>query len=212
MKKSTKIVLLIIGSFIILLVTIGLVWGSTIRMAYANHLFKTGKFDQSRKIYEDMAVDAPKSPYILHNQGLSSYQSQDYQKSNTGIQKATELMTAEKLPTVLKNKLDHRFQYHLGNSFFKLAAKAQDEQSKSLYQNALQAYRKAIETNPSDPDAKYNYELTKLRLANHAQSQSQQQPPPQPKKDSENVLNAAKQEEKYQLNVPIPDAPVDKDW
>jgi tetratricopeptide (TPR) repeat protein len=191
-----------------MLLMVVLVWGATIRMAYANRLFNEGKYDQARKIYEDMAVDAPKSPYILHNQALPDYQPEDYQKSIEKLTKANQLLEAERLNPQSKNRLTNRFQYHLGNSFFKTASKAQPEQTHAMYQQALECYRKAIEADPKDMAAKYNYELTRLRL----KSQPQPKQKPQPQSDAENLLNTAKQDEKYQIQVPISDAPVDKDW
>ncbi len=214
MKKTTKIIWLSVGAFAVILLMVILVWGATIRMAYANRLFNEGKIDEARKIYEDMAVDTPKSPYCFHNQALPDYRRDDYQKAIDKFKKADELLAAQKLNSRSKNKLINRFQYNLGNSHFKLASKAKTEQTHDMYQQALECYRKAIEANPKDSAAKYNYELAKLRLKNQPQ-QEQKQPKPNKndnKNDAENLLNAAKQDEKYQVRVPVSVAPVDQDW
>ena len=223
MSKTVKIIMVIIG-ILVLLTIVYLVWGGTIRMAYANRLFHRGKYYDALKIYEDMAVDAPKSHYILHNRALGYYQQGDYKHAGDELQKATKILADERNKS---NQLTGRYQYHLGNTLYKLGAKAQpgqvqgqgtnaNNQEADPYRQALQSYQKAIEADPHDPDAKFNYELTLLHLQ-HPQSRQQQQkqqPQPEPSpKPNEDLLNAAKQEEKY-LPPPPPrnETPVDKDW
>ncbi len=207
MTKTAKIIWFSIGSFLILALMVYLVWGGTIRMAYANHQFHDGKYGPALKIYEDMAVDDPKSPYISHNQALPHYQQEDYQKAIEGLKKADELLTPVKLNPQAKNRFSNHCQYHLGNSFFKLASKAEDDKTHGMYGNALESYRKAIEADPNDRAAKYNYELARIRLKSEPQQQK-----PEPQNDAENLLNQAKQDEQFKIQVPITDTPVDKDW
>ncbi len=215
MRKGVKI-LLIIGGILVLLIIAYLVWGKTIRMAYANHLFKQGKNSETLKIYEDMAVDEPKSPYTLHNRALGYYQQGNYQLSGEELQKANKSLEDGK---VNSKELTHRYQYHLGNSFFKLGSKTQsggqsgsEGNDNNPYGQALESYKKALEANPRDRDAKYNYELALLHLK-QPKPQQQQQPKPNPSpKPNEDLLNANKQDEKYLPLVPILESPVDKDW
>ena len=211
MSKTAKIILLIIGALIVLTLMVYFVWGGTIRMAYANYLFQHGKYYEALKIYEDMAVDAPKSPYILHNRALGYYQQGNLQRASDELQKANKALESEKLNVERQKELTNRYQYHTGNSFFKSGVKAEQGQDTNLYQQALQAFKSAIEANPKDLDAKYNYELAKLHLNNPNQ---QQQPKPKPKEQQQNedLLNMAKQEEKYQVPPPPNEVPVDKDW
>lgn len=215
MSKGVKIILTIVG--VLALLTIAyLVWGTTIRMAYANHLFKQGKNGEALKIYEDMAVDEPKSPYTLHNRALGYYGQGDYKRSGDELQKANQALENEKINS---KEFANRYPYHLGNAFFKLGSKNRPEgqpgaenNENNLYQQAAQSYKKAIEANPRDGDAKYNYELAMLRMKQpKSQEQQEQKPNPSPK-PNEDLLDANKQDEKYLPLVPIPESPVDKDW
>lgn len=215
MSKRVKI-FFIIGGVLVLLIIAFLVWGRSLRMAYANHLFKQGKYPDALKIYEDMAVDEPKSPYTLHNRALGYYQQGNYQRAGDELQKATQALEDGKITS---KELANRYQYHLGNAYFKLgsqtqsgAQSGQEGNDNNPYGQAVQSYKKALEANPRDRDAKYNYELALLHLK-QPRPQQNQQPKPEPSpKPNEDLLNANKQNEKYLPLVPIPEAPVDKDW
>ena len=216
MSKTAKIALLISGAFIILVVMVYLVWGGTIRMAYANYLFKHGKTYEALKIYEDMAVDAPKSPYVLHNRALGYYQQGNYQRAGEELQKANKALESERLNAERQKDLTNRYQYHSGDALFKLGLKAQSGQEQNLFGQAAQSFQSSIIANPKDQDAKYNYELAKLHQKNQIKSQNQPQPTPKPQpkqqKQAEDLLNMSKQDEKYPVPPPSGEAPVDKDW
>jgi tetratricopeptide (TPR) repeat protein len=162
-------------------------------MASANKLFAAKDLTnqtKGAKVYEDMAVDEPNSPYVLHNLGLGQYKQGKFDQAVSSFQKALKGLETVKLSPKLVKTILHRFQYHSGNANFKLAAQSESNQSNqsgqtaqsapsgpgqpqpvNFYQAALENYQKAIEANPDDLDAKYNYELTRLRIQ---QSQSQQ--------------------------------------
>jgi tetratricopeptide (TPR) repeat protein len=213
-RKGVKIFLIIAGALALLIVAY-LVWGRTLRMAYANYLFGQGKYPEALKIYEDMAVDQPKSPYTLHNRALGYYQQGNYQRSSTEMQNAAKTLEDSKINS---KELTNRFQYHLGNSFFKWGTKSdssaqsnQNGNEVNPFEQAVLSYKKAMEANPKDKDAKYNYELALLHLKQPKSQQQQPNPNPTPK-PNEDLLNANKQDEKYLPLVPILDKPVDKDW
>lgn len=153
----------------------GLVWGQSLRMVQANGLFKSGDYKKAREIYADLSVDEPKSPYVHHNLGLSYYKDNEFEKTLENLRQAVKELEALPENTPSKKELLNKFYYHLGDGLFKNAAKAEGnpEQAANLYQEALQNFQKAVEVNPSDQDAKYNYELTKLRLQ-EAKDQQQQ--------------------------------------
>lgn len=216
MSKTMKVILIIAGVLALLIIA-WLVWGGTLRMAYANYLFGQGKHAEALKIYEDMAVDQPKSPYTLHNRALGYYQQGNHQRSGPELQNAAKALEDGKINS---SELTNRFQYHLGNAFFKLGSKSssgdqsssQNENQADPYEQAVLSYKKALEANPRDKDAKYNYELALLHLK-QPKNQQQQQPKPNPSpQPNQDLLDANKQDEKYLPIVPIPDKPVDKDW
>lgn len=190
LKKSTKIIIIAVVSLVVLLVLGGLVWGRTWRMSKGNRLFKAADYKGAREIYADLSVDEPKSPPVRHNLGLAYYKENDDQKSLESLRQAVKDLEAVPDKDPFKKKLLGKFYYHLGDALFKNAAKAGEKQGQSnqpgqpdqqnqeaqqagnFYLEALQNFQKAIEFDPGDEDAKYNYELTKLRLA---EAQNQQQ-------------------------------------
>ncbi|MCL6589029.1 MAG: hypothetical protein K6U80_03665 [Firmicutes bacterium] len=190
MKKPVKVILLIIAGLIFIALMVTFVWGKTLRMASANKLFAAkDQTNQTKasKVYEDLAVDEPNSPYVLHNLGLSQYRQGNFDQAAGTLQKALKTLEGVKLSPKLVKKLLHPFQYHFGNAIFKLAAKneanqpgqsiqsGQPPQPAELYQAALESYQKAIEANPDDLDAKYNYELARLRIKRQSASNQNQQ-------------------------------------
>jgi tetratricopeptide (TPR) repeat protein len=213
-SKGVKVSLIIVGTIMLLIIAF-LVWGRTLRMAYANYLFKHDKNSEAVKIYEDMAVDQPKSPYTLHNRALGYYKQGNYQRSSAELENANKALEDSK---VNSKEFINRFQYHLGNAFFKLGSKpgsgaqsGPEGNNSDPYSQAVQSYKKALEANPKDKDAKYNYELALLHMKQPKSERQQPKPNPSPK-PNEDLLNANKQDEKYLPLVPISEKPVDKDW
>jgi Ca-activated chloride channel family protein len=179
--------MILIGvAVVILLIMAGLVWGQSLRMVRGNGLFKSGDFKKAREIYADLSVDEPKSPYVHHNLGLSYYKDNESEKTLENLRQAVKELEALPENTPSKKELLNKFYYHLGDGLFKNAAKAGGDQGQAanLYQEALQNFQKAVEANPGDQDAKYNYELTKLRLQ-EAKDQQQQNKNDQNKKDQD---------------------------
>jgi hypothetical protein len=195
LPNKIKIVIFVIVILAVVFLIANLVWGKTARMAKANQLFAKSQIDKAKAIYEDLAVDLPKSPYVLHNIGLSNYKKGDYDPSAEYLKNSLkELVSLKQSPGQKKEDLDLNY-YHLGSALFQSAAKnAQNQSGNSsnsssssnnssnssnnlyqLYQDALDNFHKAIENNPKDLDAKYNYELTRLRLNSMDQQQSQDQ-------------------------------------
>jgi hypothetical protein len=181
MRQSTKKI--IVGAIIVaVLLAVGfvgsLVWGKTFRMAQANRDLTAGRTAAARKTYEDLAVDLPESPHVLHNLGLAAAQQGRYQPAGESFQKA--LQALQQIPGNAKQlrKLAAKCHYQLGNAQFKMAEASQTKANASqqppteLYRNALANFRDTLERTPADQEAKYNYELTKLRLDN-AKSQNQ---------------------------------------
>jgi Ca-activated chloride channel family protein len=171
-KLTTKITvtIIIIATVLAFCLVGGLVWGKTLRMAQANRDLTAGRAAAARKTYEDLAVDLPESPYVLHNLGLAAYQQGQYQPAVAYFQKALEKLKQVAGTAKQTGELTAKCHYHLGNAQFKLAEADQTGANSSgrpptdLYRQALADFRSTLELNPNDQDAKYNYELTKLRL------------------------------------------------
>ena len=220
LPNKIKIIILSIAILAIILLIANLVWGKTMRMSKANQLFSKSQTDKAKAIYEDLAVDSPKSPYILHNIGLSYLKLGENDRAVEYFKNSLKEFESIKLNPVRKKDALSLDYYHLGSAQFQSAAKNSQDHSSgqgqpggaNLYQEALDNFQKAIENNPKDMDAKYNYELTKLRLKSEQGQQSQDKKQNQDQKENQNQQEkqANKGEDKNQNKTENKNANQDK--
>lgn len=197
MNRKWKIGIYSGTGVIILTITAALVWGATWRMDLANRDFREGRTDKAATVYQEMAVDQPRSPYVLHNVGLATYRKEQYSKAMDLLGKAVGNAADQK--NLAAADL-FKIYYHSGDAAFK-AASSGGPNAINLYQEALQFYKKAIEADPKDWDAKYNYELACLRAKESQQRQQQDQNQNQGKNpDSKNGKDSGKDHQNQSPN------------
>ncbi len=182
MERNNQKIWWIGGTLIGLALVAFLVWGDTLRMAGTNRQFRSGAVDQARAAYQALKTAHPDSPAILHNLGLCDFQQAGYERSLEPLRQAVQLLDR---PEAAREKAAHgaTLYYHLGNALFKAAEKS--AQPADGYQEALANFKRAILADPQDAAAKYNYELTRLRLA-QARNQQQNQPDARDQKQNQN--------------------------
>ncbi len=164
-KKPFLFVLVLALLFLISVLT----WGKTVRVAKANRLLvppvEPDGPAKARRVYEDLLVDQPRSPFLLHNLGLTFYRDGNMEAAAEHFQAAGEELGETILNMKYRRQLAHKFHYHQGNACFAAAENAPTtEEAVAGYQEALAHFQQAIKADPVDHDAKYNYELTLLRL------------------------------------------------
>lgn len=107
-------------------------------------------------------------PSVRYNRGVDFYNRKDYNKAADNFLKALNTENRE---------LEQWTNYNLGNSNFE-QAQVQEETDPSaalnLYKNALEFFRRAIDLNPKDKDAKYNFELTAKKIKQTEQQSKQE--------------------------------------
>ncbi|MCL6592154.1 MAG: tetratricopeptide repeat protein [Firmicutes bacterium] len=215
MKKPLKVIFIILAAVVYLAIPLFWVWGTSIQTAQANYRFITGDYPGARDLYIKLAESNKASPEARFNLGLSLYQLGQYGDAYTNFNQALSIYPAPKPPRdpakgpriFRPDPVSGGLHYQLGNARWKLAAKQADQPGSSPpeaivkgYQEALEHYQKALRANPGDFDAKYNYELTLLRLG---QYQPPSEPPPQ----------NLRQEEDYLSQLPPVEPPANgKDW
>ena len=191
---------------IIILAMVFLIWGNTWRMSVANRYYHKADYDRAQERYENILVDMPGSPHVLNNLGLSFLKKDRDDKAIANLKEATAGLESLAVGESRKNKLQNEFHYNLGNALYGLAEKSQDQQGQAGYQEALDNFKQAVEANPQDLDAKYNYELTLLRLMQPPPNK----PPEQQQNEAENIVNM--NDAQYFIPQIRDEAPVDKDW
>ena len=159
-----------------------LAWLDPVRDAIveANRLFDAGQFEEALTRYGQVLVDDPDSPLLNFNMGAAHYKAGNYDAALSSFARVPGEDDAQPRTA--------RTAYNLGNTQYQLGAAAEAAQPQAAleaYTAAQAAYRRALGLDPSDQDAKFNYELVarkieqlKERMQNQQQNQPQNQPPP----------------------------------
>ena len=127
--------------------------------------------------YENILRENPALPEAHFGAGHSAYTIENFERAQKEFEAAAQSE---------QEQLQSMSYYNLGNT---LHRQGQLEQS-------LMAYRKAIQLDPTDLDAKYNYELTQRMLE---QMQSQQS---QPQQSDENNQQESEDQQQQQQQPP----------
>ena len=118
--------------------------------------YNNNEFEKARQYYESILIDRNDDPAANFGLGSTAFQQQDYAAAMKGFE--TALGTDN-------NELKSSAYYNMANIL------AQNER----LEESLAFFRKSLELNPSDLDAKINYELIKFQLQQQQQQQNQDQ-------------------------------------
>ena len=137
--------------------------------------YNNNEFEKARQYYESILIDRNDDPAANFGLGSTAFQQQDYAAAMKG------------------------FEIALGTDNDKLKSSAYYNMANILAQNqrleeSLAFFRKSLELNPSDLDAKINYELIKFQLQQQ-QNQDQNQNQDENNKDDEQSGDKKKQDQ-----------------
>ncbi|MFQ5454626.1 MAG: VWA domain-containing protein [Nitrospirota bacterium] len=124
----------------------------------ANGLYREGKYGDAIKRYNEILSNDPDSPIANFNAGAAYYKQGDYKKAEEFFLKA--LTTEDRELEVMAN-------YNMGNSKYREAMLKKDKEpheAADLLKESLDYYKRAIELNRDDKDAKFNHEFTEKSL------------------------------------------------
>lgn len=116
--------------------------------------YEEGHYDEARVYYEHVLKNRKKDDGAQFGLGVTAYQQKDLETAARALNNA---MNSD------DKSLASKAMYNLGNMF-------RDQQK---MEESLALYRKAIELDPTDEDAKVNYELLKQVLQQQEQQQQQ---------------------------------------
>ena len=140
--------------------------------------YNNNEFEKARQYYESVIMDRNDDPAANFGLGSTAFQQQDYASAMKGFE--TALGTDN-------DKLKSSAYYNMANIL---------AQNKRL-EESLAFFRKSLELNPSDLDAKINYELIKFQLQQQQQNQDQNKNQDENNKDDEQTGDQ-KQQDKQQ--------------
>ena len=118
--------------------------------------YEEGHYDEARVYYEHVLKNRKKDDGAQFGLGVTAYQQKDMETAARALNNA---MNSD------DKSLASKAMYNLGNMF-------RDQQK---MEESLALYRKAIELDPTDEDAKVNYELLKQVLQQQEQQQQEKQ-------------------------------------
>ncbi|HUP89784.1 MAG TPA: VWA domain-containing protein [Longimicrobiales bacterium] len=117
----------------------------------ANRLYRSGKYAEAVKEYENVIASGKDSPELRYNLGTAYLRLGKYEDAEKHLQLAVK---------ETKPEVRQRAFYNLGNRYLENARKGADQQAApQLLEGAVQSYRQALRLNPADMDAKWNLEL-----------------------------------------------------
>ena len=136
--------------------------------------YEEGHYDEARIYYEHVLKNRKKDNGAQFGLGVTAYQQKDMETAARALNNA---MNSD------DKSLASKAMYNLGNMF-------RDQQK---MEESLALYRKAIELDPADEDAKVNYELLKQVL--QQQEQQQQEDKQNEEQDQEKGEDQQKQDQ-----------------
>ena len=128
--------------------------------------YQNQEYEEAKNYYENIIMKKKENVEAHFGSGASSYQKGDWEVAKQSFQESL------KSPD---DNLRSKAYYNLGNTFYK------DNKS----EEAISFYRKALELNPNDKEAIFNYEYLKY----------QKKPPEEDNKEKEKQEQEQKEEE-----------------
>jgi len=148
-----------------------------------NEHFRNQKYEEALGKYQDALLDDQQNDQAKFNKGDALYKLQKYDEA---MQSFEQVVGSKDLD------ISARALYNIGNVHF--------QQNK--LQESIDAYKKSLELNPNDLDAKYNLELARAKLKEMADKQqmpqNQQQQQQQQQSGSDQQQDQNKQENQDQ--------------
>jgi Ca-activated chloride channel family protein len=156
----------------------------------ANKLYNDGKYDEALEGYSEAESLLPESDAVNFNKGAALYKKYEYEKAVGHFSKAL---------TTNSPGLEAKATYNIGNSKYKLGKTleyGEQEAAAKLYREALDYYKRTIELNQEDEDAKFNHEFVEkeLKALQEKQQQQQQQQQQQEKQEQEKQDSQGRQQ------------------
>ncbi len=140
--------------------------------------YENQEFEAAQQYYESVLMERGNNPEAHFGRGASSFQRGDLETAKQSFEQSLKSKDAS---------LQAKAMYNLGNTFY------QNQKT----EEALAFYRKALELDPTDKEAKYNYEYLKYQQEPPKdENQEQDQNQDQENKDQEEQEQDKQEQEK----------------
>ena len=139
--------------------------------------YQNQEYEEAKNYYENIIIQKKENVEAHFGSGASSYQKGDWEVAKQSFQES--LKSSD-------DNLRSKAYYNLGNTFFK------DNKA----EEAISFYRKALELNPNDKEAIYNYEYLKYQKKPPEEDNKEKEKQEQEQKEEEQEQKKEEQEEK----------------
>ncbi|PIQ24392.1 hypothetical protein COW36_24380 [bacterium (Candidatus Blackallbacteria) CG17_big_fil_post_rev_8_21_14_2_50_48_46] len=153
-------------------------WAPFLADRAAQKAYREKKYEQSFQAFEQGIQAAPSEPRLYYNKGNALYQQKKYDQASEAYRRALSL---DGNPRELAQTW-----YNLGNSYYRQGHQGADPQQN--WQQALEAYQKALAINPEDSQAQENRDFVQAQLQ-ALQEQNANQGTPQQEQQGKNQQN-----------------------
>lgn len=135
----------------------------------ANKLYEQGKYAEALSLYEEALLEDPDEKKLSMNKGSAQYRLDDFNSAEESYKNAL---------TVDDTKARADLLYNMGNIYHTQGdqlAPTGNPQAMEKYKAARDNYIKSLDLRPYDRDAKWNLQLTQLKIKELEKQQQQQQ-------------------------------------
>ncbi len=160
------------------------------RIHKGNTLYEQGVYDRALETYEDAQIDAPESPELLFNIGNVKYRQEDHENAIETYQKSFKTDDV---------RLEARAYYNTGNAKYRLGEKTGNI---GLWREAIEYYKRAIELDPDDEDAKYNLEFVERKIKDALSKQPEDRQKQEEQQDQQERQSDQAEREEQQEQPP----------
>lgn len=161
-----------------------------------NRMYREKKYDEAIKDYNEARIAKPNSDIVNFDAGAALYKKGDYEKAVDSFTKA--LLTED-------TAFESCANYNIGNSKYRQSELKENTDLKAaiaLCRQSLDYYKRAIELNENDKDAKYNHEFVEKKLKALLDKLKRQQKQQKKKKKQEEQQKKQKQKGKEKKKEP----------
>jgi len=161
----------------------------------AEKAYRTKDYDRALQKFMEGQLDYPESQELDHNIGNAQYKKKKYDEA---------IKSYERSLNGDKTEIIESAYYNMGNSYFRkgeFAIQSGDQNGIQHYRSAMANYKKTLEINPHNKDAKRNIEVVQVKIKELLQREEQkgqqgggeQKPQPKPSEKAKEVLARAMQ-------------------
>jgi len=144
--------------FLFYMSMLGWAWGDSLasKNSEGNKLYKEGRLDEALSKWRDAQIESPDSDALHYNIGSGLHEQKKYEDAFKEYEKSLNSKDSE---------LQRKAYYNTGNTHYRMGKLLE----------AIEDYKKCLDIDPNDEDAKYNIEFVRKKIKENLKKEDQQQ-------------------------------------